>query len=236
MERERNEQQQQQQWRERNEQQQCHQAVGDILSKKNKYIEVAKQAEAAQKPVKSKKLRECAHPETLAQMPESGHKKDKSRITVMLSCNALGTEKIKPLIIGFVAKPHCYKHVDMDSLPHINYCFNKKAWMTGDIFKQYMLGLNAKFEDENRKILLLMDNATPHDIEEYEDLLTHIKVHYLRPNMTSHLQPADAGIIANFKVKYKSRFIKHLIDEYERNGSHPLTNDNKFYVKQLTLL
>ncbi|XP_060195158.1 uncharacterized protein LOC132624389 [Lycium barbarum] len=134
---------------------------------------------------------------TLAQMPESGRKKDKFRITVMLTCNALGTEKIKPLTIGSVAKPHCYKHVDMDSFPHINYFFNKKAWMTRDIFKQYMLGLNAKFEDENRKILLLMDNATPHDIEEYEDRLTHIKVHYLSRNMASHLQQVNADVNPN---------------------------------------
>ncbi|XP_059302226.1 uncharacterized protein LOC132054193 [Lycium ferocissimum] len=131
---------------------------------------------------------------TLPQMPESGRKK--------------GTEKIKHLVIGSIAKPRCYKHVDMDSLPHIKYFFNKKAWMTRDIFKQYMLGLNAKFENENRKILLLMDNATPHDIEECEDRLTHIK------------------------VKYKSCFIKHLIDKYERNGSHPLSNDNKFNIRQ----
>nr|XP_016477096.1 PREDICTED: tigger transposable element-derived protein 6-like [Nicotiana tabacum] len=50
--------------------------------------------------------------------------------------------------------------------------------------------------------------------------------------MTSHLQHVDAGIIVNFKVKYKSRFIKNLIDEYERNGSHPLSNDNKFNMRQ----
>ncbi|XP_070005588.1 uncharacterized protein [Nicotiana sylvestris] len=142
-------------------------------------------------------------------------------------CNAMGTEKLKTLVIGTVAKPHCYKNVTMASLPHINYFYNKKAWMTCEIFKKYMLNLNAKFEDENCKILLLMDNATSHDIEEYESQLTRIKVHHLPPNTTSHLQPVDAGIIANFKVKHKSCFIKHLIDEYERNGSHPLSSDNK---------
>ncbi|XP_019240669.1 PREDICTED: tigger transposable element-derived protein 6-like [Nicotiana attenuata] len=168
---------------------------------------------------------------TLAQAPESECKKDRSRTTVMLMCNALGTEKLKPLVIGTVAKPRCYKNVDMASLPHINYFYNKKAWITREIFKTYMLRLNAKFEDENRKILLL-NNATPHDIEEYESQLTHIKVHYLPPNTTSHLQPADAGTIANFKVKYKSRFIKHLIDEYERNRRHPLFSDNKFNMRQ----
>lgn len=38
-----------------------------------------------------------------------------------------------------------------------------------------MLGVNVKFEDENHKILLLMDNGTPHDIEKYEDQLNILK-------------------------------------------------------------
>nr|XP_018624297.1 tigger transposable element-derived protein 6-like [Nicotiana tomentosiformis] len=145
---------------------------------------------------------------------------------------SIGREKLKPLMTGTVAKPRCYKNVDMSSLPHINYLYNKKARMTREIFKKYMVSLIAKFEDENHKILLLLDNATPHDIEEYKIQLTHIKVHHLPPNTTSHLQPSDAGIITNFNVKYKSRDIKHFIDEYESNESHPFSSDNKFNMRQ----
>jgi len=52
---------------------------------------------------------------------------------------------------------------------------------------------------QNRKILFLVDNAPVHHINN-PNLLTNITVHYLPPNTTAHLQPADAGIINSFKV------------------------------------
>ena len=52
---------------------------------------------------------------------------------------------------------------------------------------------------ENRKILLLVDNIPTYAINNPE-LLTHIKVHFLPLNTTSHLQPLDASIIHSFKV------------------------------------
>ena len=37
--------------------------------------------------------------------------------------------------------------------------------------------------------------------------LTNIKLVYLSPNTTAHLQPMDAGIIHSFKAKYKQDFV-----------------------------
>ena len=54
-------------------------------------------------------------------------------------------------------------------------------------------------EKLNKKILLLIDNAPVHTTEN-SLLLTNVTVHYLPPNTTAHLQPADAGIINSFKV------------------------------------
>jgi hypothetical protein len=46
---------------------------------------------------------------------------------------------------------------------------------------------------------------------------TNIKLIYLPPNMTVHLQLMDAGIIHSFKSKYKQEFCKHLIQQFD-NG------------------
>lgn len=45
--------------------------------------------------------------------------------------------------------------------------------------------------------------------------LTNIKLVYLPPNTTAHLQPMDAGIIHSFKSKYKKEYCKHLIRQFD---------------------
>ena len=53
-----------------------------------------------------------------------GGKLSKERITVALTANMIGTEKLQPLVIGKFAKPRCFKNVE--SLP-VDYYNNKKA-------------------------------------------------------------------------------------------------------------
>jgi hypothetical protein len=61
----------------------------------------------------------------------------------------------------------------------------------------------------DRKVLLLIDNAPTHVSIE----LSNARVHFLPPNTTSQIQPMDAGIIHNFKLKYKTRFVQWLLDQ-----------------------
>ena len=48
--------------------------------------------------------------------------------------------------------------------------------MKGDVFKPWILDLNRQFQRQGRRILLLLDNAMPHSVEDYEDQLTNITV------------------------------------------------------------
>ena len=50
--------------------------------------------------------------------------------------------------------------------------------------------------------------------------LTNIKLVYLPPNTTAHLQPMDAGVINSFKAKYKQEFCKHLIWQFDSGIDH----------------
>jgi hypothetical protein len=130
--------------------------------------------------------------------PIPGTKQSKERITVLLTCNATGTEKLIPLFIHKHQNPRPLNGISKNSLP-VDYYWNSKAWMQISIWNDYLKKLDRKMRIENRNILLLVDNAPTHNLLDNLDL-TNVTIHYLPPNTTAHLQPLDAGIIHSFKV------------------------------------
>jgi hypothetical protein len=84
--------------------------------------------------------------------------------------------------------------------------------MTGMIYQDWLLDWDRKLKDEGRKILLLQDNFSGHVVPE---TLTNICVINFEPNLTSHVQPNDQGIIRCFKAKYRACFIQRSIHLYE---------------------
>ena len=65
---------------------------------------------------------------------------------------------------------------------------------------------------EGRHILLMINNFSGHRVL-YET--TNIQMEFFKPNLTSFVQPLDAGIIQCFKAHYHSSFCQHalLLDE-----------------------
>ena len=74
--------------------------------------------------------------------------------------------------------------------------------MQRSIFKHYLERLNSKMIRENWHIILLIDNAKCH-LSDNINNLSNVKVHFLPPNTTLHLQPLDQGIIYSLKAKYR---------------------------------
>ena len=74
--------------------------------------------------------------------------------------------------------------------------------MTSEIFETMLSKLNGKLVFENRKVILLLDNATCHP-ESMDDKFSNNKIVFLPKNTTSRSQPLDAGIIRNFKVNFQ---------------------------------
>ena len=58
-----------------------------------------------------------------------GIKKDKERVTVLLCCNATGTKKLKPFVIGKFKNSRCFKNVNL-ATPSVRYSNNRNAWIT----------------------------------------------------------------------------------------------------------
>ena len=61
-----------------------------------------------------------------------------------------------------------------------------------------------------------MDNAPCHP-ESLSERYSNIKVVFLPKNTTSRLQPLDAGIIRNFKLKYRKKLLKFVISRINDN-------------------
>ncbi|XP_066139197.1 tigger transposable element-derived protein 4-like isoform X2 [Euwallacea fornicatus] len=145
-----------------------------------------------------------------------GGKLSKERVTCLLAANMTGTEKLKIVLIGKSAKPRCFRGVT--SLP-LTYKSNKKAWMTADLFESWLLALDKYFLHQNRKVLLIIDNCPAHP--QLNHKLRAIKLTFFPPNMTSKLQPLDQGIINCFKLHYRQRILKKILDSFESHSSIP---------------
>lgn len=114
----------------------------------------------------------------------------------MVCSNMTGIEKLKLLIIGESIKPL-----------ETNYDFNKKAWMTSNIFEKWLIKIDKNMSQDKRKIILFIDKCTayPHTLS---SKLKSVTLAYFPPNVASKLQPMDQGIINNLKVYYR----KHILN------------------------
>ena len=135
-----------------------------------------------------------------------GERKSKERITVLLACSSEG-EKLRPFVIGHSANPRCFKGLASLACLPVTYFSNKKAWITAELFQQWLDKLNSKMKCEGRSILLLVDNCFAHsDIQ-----FSNVKLVFFPPNTTSKLQPCNAGIIQATKMHYRKLLLRHVL-------------------------
>lgn len=145
----------------------------------------------------------------------SGKKKIKTRITVALCVNADGSDKQKPIVINKAYKPQVFgKRFDPQRLVH--WYANKKAWMTTGLFNNWIIKFNSDIKLKNKKVILLLDNASSH-VKEEMTTLSNVVLHFLPPNTTSRIQPLDAGIIRTFKAHYRAKQLQQYVDQLDNN-------------------
>jgi hypothetical protein len=153
---------------------------------------------------------------TLATKAGSGGKKSKDRITLALTTNADGSEKLEPWVIGKSKNPRCFKGINRQYL-RIQYRYNKTKWMTGLVIEEYLRWLDNKMH--GRKILLLLDNFSGHELGVQLvgglDGLQNVRICWLPANTTSHWQPLDQGIIASFKLQYRRQWVAYMLRQHE---------------------
>uniref|UniRef100_A0A914VDN8 HTH CENPB-type domain-containing protein n=1 Tax=Plectus sambesii TaxID=2011161 RepID=A0A914VDN8_9BILA len=132
--------------------------------------------------------------------PTAG-KQQKAHLMVLLLCNQDGSDK-QMFVVGKAAKPRCFANIRRPPLPYYS---NAKAWMLSGLWSQISAELDKKLRAQNRKIVLVADNASCHKLVDVK--LTNIEVVFLPPNTTCLIQPLDQGIIHNLKVFYHQQLL-----------------------------
>ena len=125
--------------------------------------------------------------------------------------SATGGKVTEPIVIWKCKIPRCFRYLEGKSRPaSLHYFSNEKSWMNTDIMVKILSMLDAKMKSQNRNVILLIDNAPCHPLD-LKGKFLNINVCFLPKNTTSRLQPLDAGIIQNFKVKFLKLLLKFVI-------------------------
>ena len=103
-----------------------------------------------------------------------GSKYSEVRLTGLAAGNATG-EKLPLFVIGKSAKPACFSGINC--LPCCNRS-QKKNWMDGDLFTEWVKEHDQKFAAQDRKIALIVDNCPTHLVDGWKA----IELIFLAPN------------------------------------------------------
>ena len=160
---------------------------------------------------------------SLSTFKESGRKKDKARITVNLTCNSIGTDRLPLWFIRKAKRPNCFRAERLEGLETLGafWRYNNTAQINHQIMKEYLRWFDAQIRSCGKQALLLMDNFLAHElaVEQIEEMnlpLTNTKVMWLPLNATLIHQPLDQGIIQNWKSYVKKQFVMFMAQTFDQ--------------------
>ena len=119
---------------------------------------------------------------SLSTFEAKGIKKAKARIIANFCTNATGSDKLPPWFIGTAKRPNCFRAKNLYEIDYLGAVWrsNKSAWMTHYIMKEWLRWFNDRMHRANKKVLLLIDNFSAHELSVEQMMekgeLTHTKV------------------------------------------------------------
>ena len=128
-------------------------------------------------------------------------------------------EIFPPCIIGTSAQPRAFtsngiaaKYITSAEFG-FSYYHNSTAWMTTAIFISWLEEFNALMKKNSRHVLLLLDDFSGHRVNN----LSNMNIRFFPPNMTSHVQPCDAGIIKTFKGYFRAQMNNRISSVFKQS-------------------
>ncbi|CAI4058086.1 Pdc2p SKDI_04G3100 [Saccharomyces kudriavzevii IFO 1802] len=148
--------------------------------------------------------------------------------TVMLCSNLDGSEKLKPVVVGkydsYKSFRNYFPNEPKDPVSQsmlgskmakkfdISYHSNRKAWLTSNLFHNWLVRWDKRLVAVNRKIWIVLDDSCCHRIINLR--LQNIKLVYTSSN--SKFLPFNWGVWDEFKTRYRIQQYEALIDLQNR--------------------
>ncbi|CAI5947449.1 unnamed protein product [Closterium sp. NIES-64] len=159
----------------------------------------------------------------------AGRKAPKERLTVGFLVNAEGSHAFRPLVISKAKRPHDFRP-DYNPKELCYWRNTAKGWMTSSLFTHYIEQLDATMNAEDRNIVVLLDNASSHNLTTEgavtKDLfgfrtraLKNVRLVFMPPNTTCFIQPLDQGLIAMAKARYRQHWLRAFTDMWTAEGA-----------------
>ncbi|XP_033728149.1 tigger transposable element-derived protein 4-like [Pecten maximus] len=124
------------------------------------------------------------------------------RLTLMVGTNMTGTDKLPLLVIGKEDNPF-KSGSPVSPVSGLKYVSNDNVFMTSEIFMEWILDLDVRFYEKNRKVTLILDRNAVHPAVEGLRAISLVFV----PATDRKLQPMNQGVLHQLKVHYRRNLI-----------------------------
>ncbi|THC89702.1 hypothetical protein EYZ11_010853 [Aspergillus tanneri] len=150
-----------------------------------------------------------------------GRKKESSRINALFCCNSDASERLPIWFVGTAERPKAFTaaSINIENLGCV-WRSHRYAWITGDIFKEWLIWFDQMMV--GRKVALLLDNFSAHEtgFKETRLQLQNTLIVWLP---TNQYQPLEQGIIRTWKAYWKREWMSFIMAEFERGYDPVLT-------------
>lgn len=121
----------------------------------------------------------------------------KDKVLVLLCCNMLGEEKLKPLIIGPNIDYRVFKKIEQFPCKFIK---KDQVQMSLSIFFDWLSEFNNYYRAKDRKIAIFVKPSEYHNTSY---AFSHVQVVFYPSSIYSDCHPMDSGILLNFKCHFR---------------------------------
>ncbi|KAG0442862.1 hypothetical protein HPB47_015542 [Ixodes persulcatus] len=134
--------------------------------------------------------------------------RDHPRLTLVIMCNATGTDKAEPLVLCGASERVSFGHRFAPSL-YCDYRQTPGGAMSTGVFRDVAKRFDRSLRLQGRQAVLLVDRPPPHTVAAASGL-ANLSVHHLPPRSAAK-QPLETGIFTSVKAHYRCDLLRHYV-------------------------